>query len=86
MTTSDPPALIEQNKLNLRGSDASPSLSVCISLSFIRFGSRPVPVVSVEVEKVGTVCGEANLTNLTAPTTAADGRMLCAVTSWARSP
>lgn len=74
MSTSDQPARIEPNKLNLRGSDASPSLSVWISLSLIRFGSRPVPVVSVEVEKVGTVYGEANLTNLTAslsaPTTA----------------
>lgn len=66
MSTSDQPALIEQNKLNLRGSDASPSLSVWISLSLIRSGSRPVPVVSVEVEKVGTIYGEANLTNLTA--------------------
>lgn len=89
MSTSDQPALIEPNKLNLRGSDASPSLSVWISLSLIRFGSRPVPVVSVEVEKVGTVYGEANLTNLTAslsaPTTA-DGWMLCGMTSLARSP
>lgn len=31
----------------------------------MRSGSRPVPVVSLEVEKVGTVHGEANLTNLT---------------------
>lgn len=66
MSTSDQPALIEQNKLNLRGSDASPSLSIWISLSLIRSGSQPVPVASVEVEKVGTIYGEANLTNLTA--------------------
>lgn len=59
--------------------DASPSLSVWISLSLIRSGSRPVPVVSVEVEKVGTIFGEANLTNVTArlfAQTTADGWML----------
>lgn len=66
MSTSDQPATIEPNKLNLRGSDASPGLSVRISLSLMRSGSRPVPVVSLEVEKVGTVCGDANSTYLTA--------------------
>lgn len=66
MSTSDQPAVIEPNKLNLRGSDASLSLSVWISLSLMRSGSRPVPVVSVEVKKVGTVHSKANLTNLTA--------------------
>lgn len=66
MSTSDQPAVIEPNKLNLRGSDASPSLSVWISLSLMRSGSRPVPVVSLEGKKVGTVHSEANSTNLTA--------------------
>lgn len=66
VSTSDQLAVIEANKLNLRGSDASPSLSVWISLSLMISGSRPVPIVSLQVKKVGSVHSEANATNLTA--------------------
>lgn len=67
-------AAVEANKLNLWGSDASPRLPVWISLSLMRSGSRPCPAVShVDVEEVGTVCGLANSTNLTA-SLAANGR------------
>lgn len=66
MSASNLPAMIEPNKFNLKGSDASSSLSDRIPLSLMRSGSWPVPSYSLKVKKLGSVNSKTNLTEPTA--------------------